>query len=395
MAPYAPVNPPGTIYGAPDALGRVATNAYLPLMLVRGGPPQRAARLVDRGVALPRAARAAAAQGKGHVAETVQAAMFTARSGAMSGSHSARPNPVANARHDDVQMLCGARVVGGAQFKVGSPRYVLQALRRGSRTTLVANIETRDALVAQGAITAEGVRDRLGQQGVEAPALSGAECEETAEVMITRLLLHEPPDTGLEVLVESLRAGANDGVVSFVMRLVAEVADCAYTGRPFDGLHTVGEAAKAGVRALARTGVQTALLAAEFLSKARAEFSARLIHRVASSTLAVGAVAEVIVETAIDMLAVLRSEITLEQWLRRLGVHATTAVGGVAGVAFAYALTENEPPLARLVAGLVGGYLGAKLGRAAGEAIFDPTASPSLSAPTFAPASLAPTYPIR
>ena len=103
MRRYSPVTWPGSIHGAPDALGRVALDTFGPQMLLRGGPPQRAARLVAQGVPLEQAARVAAAQGKGHIGETLLAATFSARSGALQNSHRARPNPVANDPRSDLQ----------------------------------------------------------------------------------------------------------------------------------------------------------------------------------------------------------------------------------------------------------------------------------------------------
>jgi hypothetical protein len=381
VSEYNLVNWPATVYGAPDALARVAVGEHGPAMLLRGGSPQRAARLVASGVPVEKAARVAAAQGKGHIGETLQAAGFAARSGALQRPDDARPNPVANDPSTDVQVRRGAKVVYGAQLKVGSDQYVLRAIEKGGYTALVANAEARETLLARGLIDADEVSDHLGYQGIESGTLTAAECEETAVDLITRILRREAPNSELGLLLHSLRAGAHDGAISFTLALVAEVADCVYTGRPFEGRRAGVDAAKSGMRSLARTSLQTRIMVGNFMSQARAAFSGRLIHRVARSALVAGAVAEVVLETAIDLLAVLRSEMTMQQWLARAGVHVTTAAAGAAGVALACAVTQGAPWWAQLGVCLLAGYGGAQLGRAVGKSIFDPKQLP-MSEPT-------------
>jgi hypothetical protein len=120
------------------------------------------------------------------------------------------------------------------------------------------------------------------------------------------------------------------------------------------------------------------LLMQRFVERARSAFCSRLLHRITRSRIAVSAIAEVVVETAMDFVAVLRGRMSFDDLLRRFGVHVATAAGAAAGAAVAAALTCGMAPIVVALSMLFGGYVGSRGGRALGEAIF---VQPNRSAP--------------
>ena len=378
MSTLRPAIPPVLPLAATDALSSAAVSLHAPWALVRGGPVQRAANLMARGAPVLEASRIAARQGKGHVGEIQQSATYSARSGALGRPFHARPNPQANDPRVDVELRRGSRGrAAGAQVKVGSARYVLRAAQSGRYQMLVVNKEAREAI-------AEGhgwdLSDRLDFRGSEATTLSAAHCEETATESIVRVLRDEAPVGWFDTVVSCAQAGGRVALESFATGLLADVVHAAWSGVAMDLKAAVRAAASSAGRSAGRAAVQSYLLVQQFLSRARAQFSDRLLHRIASSTVTLGAVAEVIVETAINLVCVLRGEMSFEDLLRSFGVHVVTAAGGTAGLALAGLLTGGASWWVQGLAMLVGGALGAYGGRRVGIALFQSPTPPIASA---------------
>lgn len=361
--PVAPSHP----LASPTALASFATSQHAPEMLIRGGPYQRAVKVMASGADAMTASVVAAAQGKGHVAELAQSAHFTASSAALGGPHHARPNPLANDPRVDVEVRRGRARVSGSQVKVGSPQYVRRAVRAGKYENLIVNAESFEHVAH-----APGVTDRLGHAGIAAPQLTADEVETTATDALHRMLTERDVATQLDALVRAGQAGLRDGVVSFGLGLVEQVADAVFRRLPLDVRAAVRAALSGAARSAARTGIEAWMLLRRFAEKAGAAFSSRLLHRIARSRLTASAVAEVVVETAIDLVAVLRRQMSFEQLLRRFGVHVTTAGGGALGAAAGLALTRGRPSWLRVLAVLLGGWVGSHGGRALGEGLFLP-----------------------
>lgn len=347
------------------AVAEVATAAHAPHMLTRGGPYQRAANLVARGADPFTASVTAAAQGKGHVAELAQSVHYTAAAAVLDRTVRARPNSRANDPRVDVEVLRGRRRAHGSQVKVGTPAYVRRAVRAGRYENLIVNAEALVAVAEQRCVA-----DHLDHSGISAPQLTAAESEITATAVLERMLLGHDSVTQFDALAHAGRAGLKDGIVSFGFGLAGQIADAVFRGAEID-LRLAATAALGGAaRAAARTGLEAWILLQRFIAKARDAFSSRLLQRIARSRIVVSAIAEVVVETALDLVDVLRGRISFEDLLRRFGVHVTTAAGAALGVAAGLAVTRGMPWWVSALAALAGGWGGSKVGRGVGEHLF-------------------------
>ncbi len=211
--------------------------------------------------------------------------------------------------------------------------------------------------------------------------VSGERCEEQAADSIARVLLGELPFGWLDQMVAYARAGFRAGLESFAASMLGDLADAVWSGRPLDLGAAARAAAQSAGRSAARAAVHSHLLVREFLAKARQQFSDRLLHRIAGSTVMLGAIAEVLVETTIDVVSVLRGEMTFDDLLRSFGVHVCTAAGGAIGIAVAGLLTGGAVWWVQGLAMLLGGAAGAYGGRRAGVAVFHPPALPAVPFP--------------
>jgi hypothetical protein len=375
-----PVVTPNSPLASSKSLSAAAVATYAPAALLRGGPVQRAANLVVAGHAVEVAAATAARQGKGHVGEVQQAAGYSTRAGVLGRSYQARPNRKATDPNVDVELRRrrSGRRAAGAQIKVGSARYVLRAARSGRYQMLVVNTEAREVIAENYGLELSDALDFRGNASVR---LSAEECEEQATESIVRMLTDELPFGFADNLTLCARAGFGAGVESLATGLLFDLVQAVWSGRSFDFGASVRGAASSAVRNAGRAGVQAHLLIRKFLAKARRQFSDRLLHRIAGSAVVLGAVAEVVVETAIDLLRVMRNEMTFEELLRSFGVHVCTAAGGALGMAIAGALTGGAVWWVQALAMVVGGGVGARYGRQVGTNIFDAPALPPAPQP--------------
>jgi hypothetical protein len=378
MYRYRPVIAAPTPFGAPAAIAEAAVQTFAPAILTRGGPYQRAANLVARGETLAYATETASAQGKGHMGELMQSVEYSARAGSLGNGHHARPNPIANDPRIDVQVLLGRRVVVGSQLKVGTVEYVWRAYRSGNYWALIANAEARDELLRRGWITEQDVRSALEHEGVLAGTLTASRCKAACIDVLTRMLMGSANVGQLEMLALSARAGTRDGIVAFSIAALHQVAQSFVERRPVEWASVLPEALRSGARAAARSAVQTRLLLEKFVRAAGTAFADKLVHRIASSALLLGAVSEVVVETAIDLVAVVHGGMTWEELLRRAGVHVCTAAGAALGVALVSVLTGGLPFWITIIGSIAAGYAGGHAGRAVGQAVFMPPPTPTL-----------------
>jgi hypothetical protein len=326
---------------------------------------QRAARLLEAGYPLSEAADIAAKQGKGHIAELQQSATYTTTAGSNLRPHSARPNPRANDPVVDVQVRRRTSIRAGAQVKVGSPGYVRRAAQKSRAKKLIVNEEAFEVL--DGLLPAHA-STRLIHRHAEAQPVSAADCHRSAAEAIVAELSGYP--AALDDLLRCAAAGAKSGLQTMAFSLLEDLVGALARAERFDAHRAVKRALSQGARATARGTLQSYFLVHRFAARAGAEFSDRLLQRVARSTIAAGALAEFLIEAAIDLHAVLTNRMTFEELVRRFGVHATTAAGGAAGVALGVHLTRGEHPLFQLGVALLGGFLGSAAGRKLGEALF-------------------------
>jgi hypothetical protein len=334
-------------------------------MLKRVGAVARVRNLEARGAPTEAAIAEAAKTAKGGMAELDQANHLAARAGALGHDFYARVNPVANDPLLDVQFVRDGSVVAGAQLKTG--RHAVGSLvRRPEYGQVVASAEAREPLVQGGFLDGQRVSDRLAYEGVEAPQLTAAGADETTRLQIRRVLVATVSPGWIDHAVESLRAGTDSALSTAVLSFAIEAFDAHNNGRVIDFSIVVQDSA----RAFARTTLQTQILLRQFVAEAGPAFSAQVLHRVAASALKAGAIADIVIETARDLWLLHRQELTLEEVVRRFGLHVTTAAGGAGGAYLALRLTEGAHPIVRILALLLGGHFGAKLGRGVGEWLF-------------------------
>ena len=362
--------PPATLVGAGKALSELARRRHLGTQLRRAGGPQRVARALARGIPAGYAVQATAKITKGHAAELAQSIEFTVHAALAGARERARPNPRANDPLTDVHILRGTRPPrdGRKQLKVGSAAYVRRAASSGKYQApgveLVANSEAIVELARAGVDVSDLV-DRVSYAQSHAPQILAGESQVQATDGLVRCLSRRTTLTQVEQLVASARAGMHDGLFALAWGLGEAVA----TGRVYDDGwdRVVHEAISGAGRAAARSTLQTAIVLHGFNKKARAAYSAGLVRRMASSAVVAGAVAETIVESAIDFARMVRGEISRDDLLKNVVVHGTSAAGAAAGTLVMRTLFAGTAWWLQGLMMLLGAAGGAKAGRHAGQ----------------------------
>ena len=364
---------------AAGSLASAAVLHYSPAHLARGGPLNRAARELRRGRSPGAAAAIAARQGKGHVAEVRQAAEFTLNSAVLDEPFMASPNLAANDPQIDVEVWSDQGRVTGAQIGVGRPAYIAPKIRRSLAPQVVVNKETRDHLIDMYPDLEQLSTDRLSHEDVGASPLSGERAEEDAREIIESYLEGKPALGVAAALAISAGSGLSSFVSSAGVSLLFDLVESLRRGTslPADALD---RACRAGARSGARTSLQTFLMVNKFLSTARRAYDAKLLHAVGRGATWTGAVADVVVSTAVDVVAWARKEITFEELLKRAGVHVFSAAGAAAGVVMALALTRRAPPWLRVITCAGFAWAGGSAGRALGEGFIRGAASGAAAA---------------
>jgi hypothetical protein len=96
----------------------------------------------------------------------------------------------------------------------------------------------------------------------------------------------------------------------------------------------VRNAVRASKDAFVNASLTTCLLMTRFLERASMVFDGRLLQALGGSVVVAGAIADVVVTTAKEVVAWTKNQITFDELLRRAGVHVfstgSAAVGGAA-----------------------------------------------------------------
>jgi hypothetical protein len=371
----------GQSFAAPDAVAEVGRKLGGADALRRAGALPRAKAAVARDVPLPAAVEAAAVTGKGVYAEAAQVASFNARAAAHMKPQRAGLNGRMNAPDFDV-WLCepGKRRVGH-QLKTAGQSVIRKAVVSGNHDALVVPTEEIAASMPEAALYDVQLRDCVASETVSAEPVSSRAYEAETRDVLTRLLQGHDLVTEVERLGIAFKAGAQDALVATTISAALQVADALHQGRPLDLGSIARTAVISGAKSGARTLVQTHAMLGEFSMAAHASFRSRLVHRVAARTVVAGAVAEVVVETALDLAEWMNGEITRDELFRRFGITCFRAAGGAAGALAALFLARNMNPwvtfFACLGGGLAGAYLGEKFGEGAVD-VFLPTDTSTL-----------------
>jgi hypothetical protein len=308
---------------------------------------------------------------KGKVAEHQVAASFTARSGFSGSTLRARPNFDEWHPKHDLIITDNGRPVGGVQLKDGQASYVKMELPKYPDTPVVVNTEAATALGPDCGTGAGPVRTTICRGSVESAPFSEADTRVEAATMLAEELDGPAWRSQFSSLVSAAKAGGRDGLVAVGLNLAIGYVEAKIAGSAWSFEEAVGSAMKAGAKVMIRSGLVTWAHIQKFLRYAKQAFSDRLIHTVCSSTVVATAVAEVVVETGADLIAVFRGTMDWDTLLRRLGVATTRAVGGALGAVAALALTKDAPPWVALVALIVLVWIGARLGKSVGEKLFE------------------------
>ena len=361
---------------AADGVATVAARHYLRDALSGRGPATQARRLVAAGHPVQSAAKQAAELGKGYLAEIELASSVSARSGLVGSPVRARPNSDSFHQTDDIILTEAGVRVGAVQVKNGKPAYIQREIESGKYTAVVANREAVERLEQVGALKEGQVPSCINHSGIQSTQLTATSTRTGAADVLTATL--EGPtwrDHVVPVLVAA-KSGTTDGALTFGLSLVAQIVEDIVAGRRLDFGPMVGEALKSGTKAFVRTSVVTYSQALTLLRRAKRGFSDRLIHAITSSTMVMSAMADVVVDFAFDVVAVIRGEMDEDTLLRNLGVNACGAIGSLVGVEIALAVGKKGPWLLLLVLIAIGLLIGGWAGRRAGRQIFDEDEKP-------------------
>lgn len=358
---------------AADGVAELGARLEAGHALRRTGAVQHATAAMKRGVPLEKAAAGAATVGKGAYGEVQQVASFNGRAAALGKPTRAKVNRVANAPRDDAFIRTVGRATEGRQFKNAKPAQLERAISSQAYDHVVVPTEHCGAVQDVAARNGVTISDRLGTDLVAAEPMSIEASTEITTELLERILRGDALASEVDRLGIALKAGAGDALVTMSLQLVAEVADAAWHRRPIDLKEAATVALVSGLKAGARTSIQTRILLSEFTATAQAAFRLRLVQRVTASTLVAGAVAELVVETAFDFVAVLRGEMTHAELLERFGVNAFRAAGGLAGAALACAVTRWAPAWVTVILILVFSFILAWLAEKAGRLVIAAT----------------------
>ena len=355
-----------------DGIADLAVHQHGPGFLERGGPANRARSVFSKGGTPKTAARVAARQGKGHVAEVRVAAELSLDSGLRGRPFDASLNEVANHPHEDVLVHHGRRMVNTAQVGVGSARYLARKARRSRANQLVINNEVLDAVNDDWDGSSLFATDTLRHEETRSSKLSGTKAEHDAASMLESMIMDEPTVSFRLKASVVFGSGVVGFATSFGRSLLFQAVHRLHSNLPFDD-SMISNAMKSGVDALKRTSLATWIQVSRFLEHAGPAFNGRLLRALGGSAAIAGAIAEVVVVTARDVVAWIKNEIPFEELLRRFGVHAFSAAGALVGGAVMLKLTAGAPGWLTVLLTAVGaagaGYFGFKLG----EGLFEPT----------------------
>jgi hypothetical protein len=354
---------------AADAAATAAVRHYGPAHLARGGAVGRARAEVRRGQPAASAARRVSKnQAKGHAAELRVAAEQSIDAGLRGHPFGSRPNPIANDPHVDVEVMSGNARISDAQVGVGAATYLRTKINTSQATQVIINSETRERLRTIDPKAYARSSDRLQYGETSSKPLVSEVVERDAAGVLEDVLSGSGRVSELFKLATASGAGLEAAVTSFGRSLLFGVVHRLANDQPVDG-KLVDEAIDAGVDAFLKAGVHAYVIVSDFLDVAGALFDSRLLRSVGGKIAVAGAIADVVITTARDVVAHLRGQITFDELLKRAIVATLAAVGGVAGFAVALKAGAGLPPWAQILltigltwgASWVGSWLGKQL----------------------------------
>jgi hypothetical protein len=312
---------------AGQALADAASHRYVRAVLRRSGMTGKARALRGEGLTHEQAAWYVAVRfGKGPAAELSQACSFCVASGGRGQKEKCRLNPKANDPLVDLQVTCGRWVLRGVQVKVGRPQYVRAAIESGKYPSpIVANAEACDALFFGDLFSSADVMDRLLSHGTAAEQLTEKKSIALCEAGLRRILRNKKTLKRLDQIAIALASGRHDAVANFAAALADGLI---YARGAEDVENALRDALSVGARAYARATLHHLFLIVWFDHHARSRYSSALIHRTAAMSLVAGEVAEAVVESVVDLVALARGEIDEATFWRRLAVTGMRAAGG-------------------------------------------------------------------
>lgn len=368
------LNPMRAAAGLTDA----ALQQYGVEYLRRGGAVGRALSEVRRGAEVEAAAATGAIFGKGHAAEMRLAAEQSIDAGLRDLPFFTQPNSVANHPHADLLLRDRGRVARTVQVGVGSVSYLKAKAKASQAGVVVVPADVKAKLCADNHPACGRVTDRVSYRGTSSGVLDAEVVTEDARTILVRAIAAESRVGELAKWSIATTGGIGAAVDSFGTSLLYEVVERLWKKQPFEWGMVERAAISAG-KAGVRSALQTYLAVDDFLRHARRAFNARILQKVARGVVWTGAVADVVVSTAVEVWRWLKQEISFDELLRRFGVHATAAAGGGVGAAAGLVLTAGAPAWVSMLVVLGLGLVGWKLGRALGEELFRPQWVPTPS----------------
>lgn len=359
-------------FAALDALTDIAVHQYGPQHLTRGGPAGRARAAMARGATPVVAAAVATPQGKGHVGEVHVAASHSLHSGLFGEGYHSQPNANASHPHEDIHVLLGNLIANNAQIGVGSPRYLARKAMASNANQVVGNSEALAVLCETADPAYAVLQDHMRHEATRSAVLTEEKAAVDARVILERLLLEEAAVPFAKKLAVSLTSGAKSAGLAMARSLVYQVVHRLHLGIPFDG-QMVRSAIHASKDALVNAALTTYLLTSRFLERASMAFDGRLLRALGGSVVVAGAIADVVVTTAKDVVAWAKNQITFDELLRRAGVHVFSTGGAALGGAAMLKLSSGMPWWASMLMFAVGATAGGYAGHKFGEHLLHPT----------------------
>jgi hypothetical protein len=222
-------------------------------------------------------------------------------------------------------------LVNGAQVGVGGTDYLRRKVLSSKAPQVVIDTDARGAFQNAGDPAFDLSNDRLVHNDTHSGALSAAKVEAESREVLEGMLLGAPSVPEWFKLSIAVDAGIEASILAAGRSLLFGVVGRLHAGQPLDQ-QLIDDAFVVGQDAFLKSGVHAYMMVSRFLERAGRAFNGRLLKAIGGATVVAGAIAEVVVATAKNLVACLRDEITFEEACRRVGVAAFSAAGGAAGL---------------------------------------------------------------
>jgi hypothetical protein len=348
-----------------DGVADVATRQYAAPFMERGGPAGRARSEVTKGKSIEEAIATASKQGKGHWAEIAIASQQSVDAGTKWATYFCQPNAVANDAHVDLEVISDQLRVLGIQVGVGGAEYLRRKAMHSAADLVVVNAEGREALLGIDPAAHARTVEQLTHDITSSRVLRGDVAESEAKQVLHGLLTSSARVPEWLKLTSAAGAGLETAAVAFARHLFVGVANRFAANAPLDE-SLLEEALYVGGEMFVRGTLETYAHASDFLQIAGDVFDGKLLHLMGQRVVIGSAIVDVVIETAKDMVAWSRGELTSEAVARLFGVSCFGALGSVLGALVAARIAKNFGPLAPVVM-LLGAWGGGKLGELLGE----------------------------